>query len=105
MPLKFAKPRPKLLDTRARRNMQRQQMQAARRCVLKRDGHRCRACGKGVGLEAHHVVMRSLGGTDEPRNLIALCADCHQAVHGHVLILRWKDDRRAAHTVRFEWVT
>jgi 5-methylcytosine-specific restriction endonuclease McrA len=35
----------------------------------------------GWPLEAHHVVPRSAGGTDEPSNLWILCCNCHQRVH------------------------
>lgn len=98
------KPRPKLLVERRLANVKRDQYRRTRATVLKRDGHRCRACGQQHGLEAHHVVMRSLGGKDDASNLIALCRDCHRSVHGHVLILRWNGRGNPARTVRFEWV-
>ena len=37
------------------------------------------------GLQIHHVVRRSQGGTDFPHNLITLCWRCHAAAHGTVL--------------------
>lgn len=98
------RPRPRLLDKRAIKATQRSQWRELRVIVLKRDRHRCRACSSTHGLEVHHVVMRSLGGKDEASNLIALCADCHRSVHGHVLILRWNGQGNPAKTVRFEWV-
>lgn len=98
------KPRPKLLDKRALKATKASQWRQTRMVVLKRDGHRCRACSASHGLEVHHVVMRSLGGTDDARNLIALCRSCHESVHGHVLILRWNGQGNPARTVRFEWV-
>jgi hypothetical protein len=48
--------------------------------ILRRDGHRCRYCGQGapdVALTVDHVVPVALGGTDEPVNLAAACADCN----------------------------
>lgn len=53
--------------------------------VLKRDNHRCRYCGAtaddmeaGMGrLTVDHVVPTSLGGTDDPSNLVAACRDCN----------------------------
>lgn len=98
------RPKPRLLSKRAIKVASAKQWRETRVVVLKRDGHRCRACGQTHGLEVHHVVMRSLGGTDEASNLIALCRDCHTSVHGHVLILRWKGRGEPARTVTFEWV-
>ncbi len=31
--------------------------------------------------ETDHIVPRSQGGADEPRNAILLCRDCHVAKH------------------------
>lgn len=98
------RPRPRLLDKRALEATKDRQWRETRRRVLERDRHRCRACGQSHGLEAHHVVMRSLGGKDDQRNLIALCNSCHKSVHGHVLLLRWNPQGNPALTVRFEWV-
>ena len=32
-------------------------------------------------LEVHHIEPRSSGGADAPRNVIAICANCHRRVH------------------------
>ena len=48
--------------------------------VLRRDGHHCRYCGKGVAdaiITVDHVVPTALGGTDLPDNLVAACEDCN----------------------------
>ncbi len=51
--------------------------------VLKRDGYRCRACGKspatelGVELEVDHIVPVSKGGGNEMENLRTLCRVCN----------------------------
>lgn len=39
----------------------------------------CPICGKEAD-SPHHICPRSLGGTDEPRNIIWLCKHCHDAV-------------------------
>lgn len=48
--------------------------------ILKRDGYTCRYCGAkapDVVLHVDHVVPISLGGGDEPNNLVSSCADCN----------------------------
>lgn len=64
---------------------------ARRRDVLARDGHRCRGrgCGGTRFLDVHHVVPRDHGGTNDPENLITLCAPCHRLIHrGKAIELR-----------------
>ncbi len=95
------KQKPKLLAKWKAKASKASDYRKARAIVLARDGHRCRACSHPHGLEVHHVTMRSLGGRDEAENLIALCRDCHAAVHGHVLTLHGS----TARTVRFEWIS
>ena len=55
---------------------------AVRKAVYKRDGYRCALCDSQTGLQIHHVVPRSHGGTSYPHNLITLCWRCHNAIHG-----------------------
>lgn len=48
--------------------------------VLKRDAHTCQYCGEkapDVTLHIDHVIPVSLGGTDDPGNLVAACKDCN----------------------------
>lgn len=54
-----------------------------RREVLARDRHRCRrkGCGHAHFLEIHHIVPRSLGGSNRPDNLVTLCSACHRLWH------------------------
>jgi 5-methylcytosine-specific restriction endonuclease McrA len=98
------KPKPKLLAKRKATREKTKDWIAVRRIVLARDKHRCRACSQGHGLDVHHVIARSLGGGDVSENLIALCRHCHSSVHGHVLILRYRDAAHPAKTLRCEWV-
>ena len=58
--------------------------------VDRRDGRRCRCCGRRSDPEAtgllekghrHHIVYRSAQGSDEPFNKITLCAFCHDDEH------------------------
>lgn len=48
--------------------------------VLRRDNHACRYCGAAapdVRITVDHVVPVSLGGNDDPSNLVAACVDCN----------------------------
>ena len=54
-----------------------------KRAVWRRDGYRCKECGVAVASkngcqpQTHHVTPKSLGGSDDPSNLITLCLVCH----------------------------
>jgi hypothetical protein len=51
---------------------------AIRDHVLARARWACQACGARTGLEVHHVVKRSQGGSDFNLDaLVALCHRCH----------------------------
>lgn len=48
--------------------------------VLRRDNHTCRYCGATAPeatLTIDHVTPVSLGGSDDPSNLVAACKDCN----------------------------
>jgi hypothetical protein len=56
--------------------------------IYEREGYRCMApgCSGRCHLEAHHLEHRAQGGSDEPANLVTLCAFHHrQGVHGFVM--------------------
>jgi 5-methylcytosine-specific restriction endonuclease McrA len=48
-----------------------------RRQIIQRDGYACQQCGSTNQLEVHHTLAKHQGGTDDPRNLITLCENCH----------------------------
>jgi HNH endonuclease len=55
-----------------------------RTLVWDRARGRCDMCGQGLARnrwECHHRKLRSQGGPDEPHNLIALHARCHEQAH------------------------
>ncbi|PBA43543.1 hypothetical protein CKJ63_03530 [Mycobacterium avium] len=48
--------------------------------ILRRDNHACRYCGASAPdakLTVDHVIPEALGGSDDPTNLVAACADCN----------------------------
>ena len=50
--------------------------------ALDRDNWRCRKClAPGGPFAVHHVVAVHLGGSNELKNLISLCIECHIAIH------------------------
>lgn len=60
------------------------QWQAVRQKVLRRDNFRCVSCGvelRSVEADIHHLLPRSIGGTNELSNLVTLCDGCHAAHH------------------------
>lgn len=56
-----------------------------RQMIFARDGGRCQECGVALtqaprypnSFHLGHVQARTRGGTDEPSNYLALCADCN----------------------------
>jgi hypothetical protein len=57
--------------------------------ILKRDGRRCRICGRNpddhldVVLHVHHIRPWERGGITDPKNLITLCHTCHAGLDPH----------------------
>lgn len=55
---------------------------AVRKAIYKRDNYSCALCDSPRGLQIHHCMPRSEGGSDDPMNLITLCWRCHAVAHG-----------------------
>lgn len=54
--------------------------QRRRAAVLKRSEYVCEACGQGRAVNAHHLTYDNVG--HEPLyELVAVCANCHDAIH------------------------
>jgi hypothetical protein len=53
--------------------------------VFRRDGYRCTVCHKVFRneklLDAHHIIEKERGGSDNPKNLATVCSKCHNAIH------------------------
>ncbi len=58
---------------------------SVRRLVLARARHQCQraGCSHSQFLEVHHIVPRSMGGSNDPDNCTCLCSACHGLVHNH----------------------
>lgn len=93
------KPRPRVLTRADKAREKDRQWTQAKRFVRARDGGRCRVCGK-PGSQAHHIVYRSHGGKDEPRNLVWTCLDCHRLIHAHVVLVSY-DPKHPAKSIKF----
>lgn len=74
----------------AKQRLREAEWRQAREAALKRDGYwpTCPALGihdgdcEG-GIEVHHRLPRSAGGTHDLDNLLVLCAKGHRFVHTH----------------------
>jgi len=55
---------------------------STRKAVYRRDGFRCALCDSTDGIQIHHALPRSLGGSNSPMNLVTLCWRCHALAHG-----------------------
>jgi len=54
------------------------EIKTARRRILTRDRHRCQVPGcSRPAVHLHHIEFRAHGGSDDPANLISLCAAHH----------------------------
>lgn len=77
---------PELLPAEA---LRRQTPTKLRMAVLKRDGFRCRICGRNaddsidIRLHVHHVRPLEWGGLTVMENLITLCHTCHEGLDPH----------------------
>jgi hypothetical protein len=59
--------------------------------VRARDNYTCQHCKgkkKDSRINIHHIVFRSNGGSDEPKNFITLCKTCHDALHAGKIKLK-----------------
>lgn len=85
--LMFPKPEASCLRKAAIRKEEQKAERVAYAAVTRRDGRRCRYCGRPAN-EHHHIIPKSKGGRSITRNLVLLCGGegrCHQLVQQHVI--------------------
>ena len=68
--------------------------------VFERDGWQCAfpGCSMRKTLDAHHIVFRSRGGSDELDNLVSLCRIHHDLIHRGICLVTG----RAGDDLKFE---
>lgn len=49
-----------------------------RQRVLRRDRYRCKVCGRRATV-VDHILSQRFGGSEQQRNLQAMCSACHSA--------------------------
>ena len=79
-----------LADIRTLPSFEREISKETRAFVLDRNGFTCQMCGSAAGephpydqgrktrLHMGHIIDKSMGGTDEPSNLRAICSVCNE---------------------------
>ena len=92
---RFDRRKQELAARQAEERAERSRWAGISHAVASRDQWLCRVCaiptfafGKGdprTWGQAHHLVYRSAGGTDELSNLIWVCGVCHDDEHRHVI--------------------
>jgi 5-methylcytosine-specific restriction endonuclease McrA len=90
----FPKPMPRLMTKWQKEIHSKAEWRRVSAVVRKRDGGKCRACGK-PGTEVHHIVYRSHGGKDVASNLILTCMRCHRAIHAKVTLVTFGQNNPA----------
>jgi hypothetical protein len=91
------KPRSRLVSRKAKRRAEESAWVACCRAVDARDGGRCRCCKRFVvrtltlcpeRAEHHHLAGRTVRGLRcDPRAVCLLCAECHQRVTRHEVVI------------------
>jgi hypothetical protein len=78
--------RSRLNPKSAKRKQKDRELQMARWETVVRDQHRCRLAHRGGcqgRIDAHHVLFRGRGGSDDPANLVAVCRAHHDWIHAN----------------------
>lgn len=93
------KPMPRVLSNWHKKLEAERQWKKVSAFVRKRDGGKCRSCGK-PGSQIHNIVYRSHGGKDEAGNLILTCTKCHSWIHAKAILVSF-DPKHPAKSIKF----
>lgn len=65
--------------------------------VLERDNWTCLNpfCGLNRDLTPHHIIKKSLGGKDDPANIMTLCVRCHRRNEDGILKIKFTEDGKS----------
>jgi hypothetical protein len=47
----------------------------------------CEVCNKFEARHKHHIISKSLGGSDLPNNICKICPNCHDNTHRGKIII------------------
>jgi hypothetical protein len=77
--------------------------------VYQRDGFRCRACGRSKPevkkLNAHHIILLRVSKSNDIRNLITLCDECHMEIEAKAIrFLKAGGHRRDIVRMTYRWI-
>ncbi len=50
--------------------------------VLRRDNHLCQECKEQTATQVHHLTYKRIFN-ERLSDLLSVCNDCHEAIHGH----------------------
>lgn len=85
MPLDGApKPYPKAAQVPAKKQRRTDASPARKAEIREKKCAACRLCGATVGVNAHHLIPRSLGGLWTESNIVGLCGSGTTGCHGSV---------------------
>ena len=52
-----------------------------RKKLKDKPGEVCVNCESSINIQYHHIVPLSLGGTNNIKNIVPLCEECHSKIH------------------------
>ena len=52
-----------------------------RKKLKDKPGDVCVNCESSINIQYHHIVPLSLGGTNNIKNIVPLCEECHSKIH------------------------
>ncbi len=70
--------------------------------LKRRDGGACVYCNSQEKLEVHHIIPIFNGGTNDIKNLVLLCHDCHMVISGKSItkLKKWRNKKDGSYSLR-----